>query len=121
MIEIKEGIDLDRAIAGVIGLICTQRVLGSDIEFYVDPRDGGREVPRTFKPSANLNDSFRAAEAAGLFTAYRDGPEVHLAKTIDGQWEILTGGSEMGYLTREATPALAICAAILKLEALKRT
>lgn len=114
MIEIKEGIDLDRAIAGVIGLVCTQRVLGSDIEFYADPRAGTLAVPRTFKPSTDLNDAFRAAEAAGLFDGTRDGPEVHLAKTIDGMWEILIGGSEMGYLTREATPALAICAAILK-------
>lgn len=115
MIEIKAGLDLDRAIAGVIGLICTHRVLGSDIEFYVDPRAGANEVPRMFKPSTDLNDAFQAAEVAGLFDVVRNGPEVHLAKTIDGEWEILTGGSEMGYVTRKDTPALAICGAILKL------
>jgi len=93
MIEIKEGTELDSAIAEAIG---TNTSL------------------KRFWPSTDLNDAFYAAEAAGLFTVVRDGPEVHLAKTIDGQWEILTGGSAMGYMTREATPALAICAAILK-------
>ena len=69
----------------------------------------------TFNPSIDLNDAFYAAEAIGLFNVERDGPETHIAKTIDGQWEILTGGSEMGYIAREETPSLAICAAILKM------
>ena len=62
-----------------------------------------------------MNDAFYAAEAIGLFNVERDGPETHIAKTIDGHWEILTGGSEMGYIAREETPSLAICAAILKM------
>jgi len=45
-IEIKAGIELDRAIAGVIGMTCTHRALGTEIEFYADPRCP-REVPRT--------------------------------------------------------------------------
>lgn len=114
MVEIKVGSELDRAIAEAIGLVSTHKVLGSEIVFWADPR-APREVPRTFNPSVDMNDAFYAAEAAGLFTVERDGPEVHLAKTIDGQWEILTGGSEMGYVSREDTPCLAICAVILKL------
>lgn len=97
MIEIKEGPELDRAVAEAIGL------------------------KEWCSPSMDLNEAFYVAELAGLFNVVRDGHEVHLAKTIDGEWEILMGGSEMGYLTRESTPALAICAAILKMEALKRT
>lgn len=113
MVEIKEGSELDRAIAEAIGMTCTHRVLGSDIEFWSDPR-APRDVSRTFNPSVDLNDAFYASEATGLFTVDRDGPEVHLAKTFDGLWEILTGRKEMGYIVRENTPALAICAAILK-------
>jgi hypothetical protein len=113
VIEIKSGPNLDRAIAETIGMRSDHRVPGSDIEFFIDPR-APREVARTFNPSICLNDAFYAAEAIGLFNTELDGPEVHLAKTIDGKWEILTGGKEMGYVAREATPALAICAAILK-------
>jgi len=120
VIEIKEGPDLDLAVAEVIGLVCQAMVLGNGMQFFFDPRD---PLPglRTFLPSTNLDDAFRAAEAVGLFNVVRDGPEVHLAKTIDGQWEILTGGSEMGYIAREATPALAICAAILKVKTLEQS
>ena len=112
MLEIKAGLELDRAVAEVIDMVSTHRVLGSDIEFWVDPR-APRDVPRAFNPSVDLNDAFYAGEVVGLFSVERDGAEVHLAKTIDGQWEILTGGSEMGYVSREPAPSLAICAAIL--------
>ena len=114
MIEIKEGPDLDRAVAEAIGLApALQSPDGK--KFFYDPRDPLHGL-RTFLPSTDLNDAFRAAEKTGLFDGTKDGPEVHLAKTIDGQWEVLIGGSEMGYLTREKTPALAICAAILKMK-----
>lgn len=135
---ITEGPDLDRAVAEAIGLRpkdfgynpsiqdepCAEYFRGADsgivrgaVWFWNDSQFV------TFRPSTDLNDAFRAAEMSGLFTVERDGPEVHLAKTIDGKWEILTvsicGG--MDCLICEATPALAICAAILQLEALKRT
>lgn len=109
MIEIKAGIDLDRAIAGVIGLICTQRVLGSDIEFYADPRAGTLAVPRTFKPSTNLNDAFDAAEAAGMF--------LELQRLSSG-WMASTHAMK-GKCANGETAALAICAAILLLKSLE--
>jgi len=34
-IEIKAGIELDRAIAGVIGMTCAHRALGAEIELVV--------------------------------------------------------------------------------------
>jgi hypothetical protein len=116
VIEIKEGIDLDRAIAGVIGLICTQRVLGSDIEFYVDPGAGTLAVPRTFKPSTNLNDAFHAAEKVELF------PGRWLGTLVTG-WTIMELHTQnvVGPEDGCSTPALAICAAILKVTALKGT
>lgn len=134
MIEIKEGIDLDRAIAGVIGLICTQRVLGSDIEFYADPREGtvsdqrvgSPAVPRTFNPSTNLNNAFYAAEVTGLFLGCRHILGHGSLVNPDGPWWVnhtrdrddeLSDYSQVG---SGATAALAICAAILKLEESKR-
>jgi hypothetical protein len=116
MIEIKEGIDLDRAIAGVIGLICTQRVLGSDIEFYVDPRAGTNAVPRTFKPSVDLNDAFQAAEMS-----FRDYTIKKLG-TDKYEFECYFKGDDGRSRCGEyASPCLAICAAIMKLEELKQT
>lgn len=115
MIEVKEGIDLDRAIAGVIGLICTQRVLGSDIEFYVDPRAGTNAVPRTFKPSTNLNDAFQAAEVTGVFSNYR------VLRKNRHHWEVYEIGEDLDRVVSSGeTSALAVCAAILKLEESKR-
>lgn len=111
MVEIKAGFELDRAVAEAVGLNSIRGPAG----FFIDPREGIRAIPFLFQPSVDLNAAFAAAEKAGLFTIERDGPEVHLAKTFDGQWEILTGGSAMGYVSREATPSLAICAAILEL------
>lgn len=127
MIEVKEGIDLDRAIAGVIGLICTQRVLGSDIEFYVDPREGTNAVPRTFNPSTNLNNAFYAAEVTGLFLGCSHILGHGSLVNPDGPWWVnhtryrddeLSDYSQVG---SGATAALTICAAILKLEELKRS
>ena len=114
MVEIKPGAELDRAVAEAIGLKATHKVLGGGY-YFVRPGDEMEAFPVKFSPSTDLNAAFFAAEAVGLFTIERDGPEVHLAKTIDGEWEILTGGSAMGYVSREATASLAICAAILEL------
>lgn len=114
MVEIKAGAELDRAVAEAIGLRFMHAMLGG-LSFFVDPNEGTGVSPFGFQPSVDLNDAFFATERAGLFDVERDGPEVHLAKTFDGQWEILTGGSEMGYVSRESTPAQAICAAILAL------
>lgn len=110
MAKVNEGPELDLAVAEACKMNATiyyNHELSKNVCLLL-PSD------EAFNPSSDLNDAFLAAEATGLFTVERDGPEVHLAKTIDGQWEVLTGGSEMGYIAREATPALAICAAILK-------
>ena len=108
MVEIKAGRELDRAVAEVVGV----------------PMPPWASEP--YSPSTDLNASFAAAEKVGLFTGP---PDVHLAMTKDGRWEILMGSTgyrgrigktivcgEMGYVSREPTPALAICAAILKLK-----
>lgn len=109
MVKISEGIELDRAIAGAIGLICTQRVLGSDIEFYVDPRDGTSAVPRAFKPSTDLLDAFSAAFQSGLINNYR------VLRMNRLQWEIMEIGDPLEkVISIEDTLPLAICAAILK-------
>lgn len=121
MIEIKDGSELDNAVAEAIGPVFTHKINGSNVKCWSDPRSGLR---RTFSPSTILQDAFCAVEVSCLFDVVRNGPEVHLAKTIDSQREILTGAvglqsatvcGEMGYLTRESIPELAICAAILKL------
>ena len=119
MVEIKVGAELDRAVAGAIGLevhgdeFCLIQAHQWDKLFGRSDTDTVMDMP--FMPSSHLDAAFAAAERVGLFDVERDGPEVHLAKTFDGQWEILTGGSAMGYVSREATPALAICAGILAL------
>jgi hypothetical protein len=112
--EYKAGIDLDRAIAGVIGLVCTQRVLGSsNIEFYVDPRSGTNTVPRMFKPSTDLNDAFYAAEKVAANEYGEWALSTYIGVSERGWTCSLRDDSERAFAT---TPALAICAAILKVE-----
>ena len=71
-----------------------------------------------FRPSTDLNDAFLAAEKSGLFDGeYRK----VLTKEIDvdpsPKWSVFTVSPHQEYLlANEATPALAICAAILKLK-----
>ena len=112
MVEIKEGPELDRAVAEAIGLICTHQVLYSDIRFWADPRDGTNTVPRTFNPSTNLNNAFHAAEVVGLFN---DSHRVIHKDNEDGTWEVADIFANIEViLASEDTPSLAICAAILK-------
>lgn len=110
----NEGPDLDRAVAEAIGLVCALQshdipLRSSDgKQFFSDPRD---PLPglRAFQPSTDLNDAFHAAEETGLF---------------EGRWlgRLVTGWAIMDLETMNvvgqdrgcSTPALAICAAILK-------
>ena len=110
-IEIKAGLELDRAVAGLIGLTCTHRVLGTDEEYYVDPRDGASAIPRRFQPSTDLNAAFAAAEAVGLWE------DKYFLAPIGSIWRCYQ--LDWGYvnISDAATPSLAICAAILKLGA----
>ena len=111
MIEIKAGRELDRAVAEAIGWIATHKVLGG-IDAFVNPREGAGATPMVFMPSVDLNDAFRAAESVELFQKY-------LLSKMDSGWMILDidpcGGCEViGPDKGCPTPALAICAAILK-------
>ena len=103
--EIKPGPELDRAVAEAIG-------------WWIDaarPLDwsGSNGVSvEEFWPSRDLNDALAAAEEVGLFKQYgyceAAGQHV-ISKTVPVK-------SWMDTVAHEATPALAICAAILKLK-----
>lgn len=111
MEKISEGPELDQAVAEAIGLVCTHRVLGSNIIFWSDPQ-AALDAPRTFEPSTNLNNAFRAAEAVGLFN---DNHRVLRKDTSDETWEIAdVFFNRETIVASEGTPALAICAAVLK-------
>jgi hypothetical protein len=111
----RAGVELDRMVAGVVGLKCTHRVLGTEEEYYVDPRDGVVSVPAEFHPSTDLNDAFSAAEDAGVFSNYR------VLRTNRRHWEVVEIGHKLDRLISPGeTPALAICAAILTLRVLER-
>ena len=69
------------------------------------PDPGGLRMLVRWRPSTDLNATFRAAEKCGLF----DGDSWHLRKNIDETWSIR---STVEY-SCECTPALAICAAII--------
>lgn len=112
MVETKSGPELDRAVAAAIGLLCTSRVLGADIEFWADPR-APREVPRTFNPSVDLNDAFYAADAIGLFNESYRGICKEPSDDTWGVVDVLSNCERV--ISSEDTPSLAICAAILEL------
>ena len=86
---------------------------------HVESSDG---TYQDFAPSTDLNDAFWAAEQTGLFMCHtQDGPgvaEVALYQGGGGYWWI----GRQRYSQKEfesvsgETPALAICAAILKLK-----
>lgn len=108
MEKISEGPDLDRAVAEAIGLVCQAKVLGSDVQFFSDPRD---PLPglRVFQPSTDLNDAFHAAELTGLFDEWTIGK---FSNPPRSGWGI--EGDDSPDCNLYDTPALAICAAILK-------
>ena len=129
MADLQAGADLDRAVAEAIGCPLEQ---GFDL-FYCencdwykvdrhtfcgcgDPRklvDGG------FRPSRDLNAAFAAASKAGLFDRY--GSEGCLSQNTMRpvpKWMVCSEdivGGRKGVIVYGSTPALAICAAILKL------
>lgn len=96
MFEIETGIELDLAVSAAMDI------------FY-----DKRRVQDCPKYSTDLNAAFAAAEMVGLFESGR-----HLAY-YKGEWSIVAwyrGATDMVHLSEESTPALAICAAILKLK-----
>ena len=112
MIEIKEGIDLDRAVAEAIG----QSFATDAPEGFVGIWDKwGPDLP---KYSTDLNDAFHAAEKSAK--DFYGSVELPPCITVDNRtgWKCTIEDSPEG---RGRTPALAICAAILNMEPLKRT
>ena len=103
MVAIEAGSELDRAIAEVVGRSVTVHPEG-----VFSPA-----LPIPFRPSVDLNSAFDAVEAVGLF---KDGDHVLRQEVSDESWEVarLYHSSEV-IVSSEATPALAICAAILAL------
>lgn len=115
VVEIKEGLDLDRAVAEAIGLNMCYSI--DFAGFFVDPREGTSAVPEEFSPSRDLYDAFKAAEAVAK--DFYGSVELPPCITIDNRtgWRCTIEDSPEG---RGKTVALAICAAILKVEVLKR-
>lgn len=106
MIEIKEGPELDLRIASAVDLVCDVR---DGKIFALFSGDNVTAFEEEFSPSTDLESAFLAAVMVDLF---------------DGNWlgKLVTGWAVMELETREvigpnsgcSTPALAICAAILK-------
>jgi hypothetical protein len=135
MTEIKPGPELDIAVAEAIGRPLDQHYglyhCKSCHRYKIDRytmRDGcfcdcdmppGGPVPRLeyvesgFRPSTDLNAAFAAAEAVGLFDEWA------LTHSMVS-WRITPAKQGLWFidpvLALEFTPALAICAAILKLK-----
>ena len=108
--------ELDMAVAKACGLV----VVLHDGRILITPRewDESRGIEHTtcegnvacvlFNPSTDLNAAFAAAEKVSVLLK-----GVHVEQTLDTWWCSLNG-KDHGVFA--ATPALAICAAILKLK-----
>lgn len=120
MVEIKAGPELDRAVAEA----CGHRVIVQESD-WMGFRKGdlllapwGRlamsdsDIKRLPACSTDLNAAFAAAEKVGLF----GDPNAMLQRDDEGQWRIRLMYVGGGVMSVQPTPALAICAAILKLK-----
>ena len=128
-------LELDYAIADAVGwdgLFEAMDLQGKKFVSYVENGDGTYDA---FRPSTDLNDSFYAANRAGLFDQ-KDGWLLYLAYevgNVDEEWWVQViiedpeiydcwrqpRGTEADHLFRckgATTPALAICLAILELK-----
>ena len=132
MVEIKPGAELDRAVAEAVEPWCSVGMcassgcidipaseIGDTAESDPDVLavwkwDGERNWRKLPKFSTDLNAAFAAAEKAGLF----DDPDVMVARDEVNQWRVVRhlGLRDWDTMAIQATPALAICAAILKLK-----
>jgi|GEM_PF-5219542 len=120
MVEIKAGPELDRAVAEAVGWRFTAKkvvrdsfdvVAGTLLEGWWDGDDYiSYQTPEC---STDLNAAFAAAEKVGLF--HNDRHNAMLATVEDNQWEVLWSTDDDDSVIAP-TPALAICAAILKLK-----
>ncbi len=122
-IEIKPGVELNWAVAAAIGM----RWYGSRtiMEAWWH-RDGNRCCEKLPFFSTDLNDTFMAADEIGLFepqeNTKKQGLWISLRRgpigwtIVRGEMQHKAGASPEGVLGKGDTPALAICAAILKLK-----
>lgn len=119
-IEIEPGRELDRAVAEAIGAEWRESWKADDgcwkmaAWYFADGSPAWHRLPSF---STDLNAAFTAADKVGLFPV--DGMRF-LRRETDGLWavvEIYTNTPYEAYVIGQArTPALAICAAILKLK-----
>lgn len=108
----KPGPETDLAVAKACGIV-VQEIGGKLVRSKKLDAPGGWAFP-DFQPSTDLNDAFVAAEKVGLF---RSGLTLGFYKKCwrnDGGWWITPGCGPVDP-PMFSTPALAICAAILKL------
>lgn len=120
MIELSPGPELDAAVAKAIGW--HRGTVDSDaMRFWWDDRGMKRAEHSKFHPSADLNCAFEAAERAGLFDRCDHILSRGSADDPRGPWWVNHTRYRDSELSKESvvaagpTPALAICAAILKL------
>jgi hypothetical protein len=124
MVEIKPSAALNKAVAEAIGL---EAFVDEDsLMCLVVPRQWdeirGIEHPtcegdvacQRFRPSSDLNDAFAAANVAGLFASFWTTVG---ADELGEGWGVYDQDGNVKAVVAEApTPALAICAAILKIK-----
>jgi len=115
--ELEAGPELDAAVAKIVGL--DVEIIGGkamctfgEYEYWLNP-EGGMTcegfMGKHFAPSTDLNAAFEAAEKADVFGMWELSNGTYGWQLIDGQnCRTLTDG--------HATPAVAICHAILKLK-----
>lgn len=110
MTELTPGLELDLAIARACGFEVRVRHhlgTGEPLDLVLDASGN------YFHPSTDLNCAFEAAETVGLFDRFA-------LTVLSGTWRITPAVSGLWFvdpvLATGSTPALAICAAILKLK-----
>ena len=119
MVEIKEGPELNRAVAEA-GLIYQDNgQIAKMADWCTEEGGHGHRVLRKF--STDLNAAFAAAEKVGLFTPSAPWRTLFAAVVYGGKRLVWYVGNhehwlETGEPESSLTPALAICAAILKLK-----
>lgn len=104
-VEIKPGVELDTAVANACG-----EIPGVSIESDGSPWTDYHGSDVRWRPSVDLNHAFAAAEKCGLFIGN------DLTKAPSG-WRVrylMFEGAESELVAESATPALAICAAIIE-------
>ena len=110
-IKIKDRTELDKLVAAAIGMAWYGSRTIMEAWWHKDGNRCRRTLPNF---SIDLNDAFMAAEEVGLFDRYA-------LTYLQGEWRITPAVAGLWFadpvIAQATTPALAICAAILKKEA----